>query len=282
MRHPLILLFLPLAVLFTACASVPSPEERRHFSDMLAQQQGWQAQTISTGDFNLVTYLPTTPGQSNRLTVYIEGDGFSWVTPSLPSTDPTPLTPVGLQLALAHPKEEPAAYLARPCQYMDAQSSHCTPGFWTNQRFAPEVISASSKALDALKSYFKAKELVLAGYSGGGAVAALLAATRQDVVQLMTIAGNLDHHAWTTYHNISPLTGSLNPADYRDRLQGIPQWHFAGEKDQVVPPQIVQEFVSGLLSEESAQVIIVPGYDHACCWVENWRKLLGSRNTQRQ
>jgi hypothetical protein len=44
-------------------------------------------------------------------------------------------------------------------------------------------------------------------------VASLVAARRHDVVRLVTVAGNLDHLAWTTLHGVSPLTGSLNPAD---------------------------------------------------------------------
>jgi hypothetical protein len=49
------------------------------------------------------------------LTVYIEGDGFAWLSRSQASYDPSPLNPVGLELALRHPLGE-SAYLARTCQ----------------------------------------------------------------------------------------------------------------------------------------------------------------------
>ncbi|GAB2181920.1 hypothetical protein DLREEDagrD3_21430 [Denitratisoma sp. agr-D3] len=48
-----------------------------------------------------------------------------------------------------------------------------------------------------------ARRLTLVGYSGGAA--ALLAARCSDVVRLVTIAGNLDHRAWTRYHHITTL-----------------------------------------------------------------------------
>jgi hypothetical protein len=66
------------------------------------------------------------------------------------------------------------------------------------------VISASNQAVDALKQRYGAQEIVLVGYSGGGAVAALVAARRTDVVRLVTVAGNLDHLAWTHLHSVPP------------------------------------------------------------------------------
>lgn len=266
---------LVLGTMLTACSSVPSPAERHSQADALARQHGWQAMTISTTAFDLVAYLPVVPREGDRLTVYIEGDGLAWVTPTQPSLDPTPRKSVGLQLALAHPYSEPVAYLARPCQYIDAQASRCAQRYWTGQRFAPEVIEASNSALDVLKLRFGTQHLALVGYSGGGAVAALLAARRRDVVLLITVAGNLDHQAWTRHHRIEPLTGSLNPADFREALQDVRQWHLTGSKDQIMPPSITNGFVSGFSSgKPPPRVVVVPGYDHRCCWAENWANLL--------
>lgn len=266
---------LVLGTVLTACGSVPSPMERRDQADALARQHGWQAMALSTGVFELVAYLPAVPRRGDRLTVYIEGDGLAWVTPSQPSLDPTPRQPLGLQLALAHPLPGPVAYLARPCQYIDAQASHCAQRYWTERRFAPEVVEASNRALDVLKSRLGAQSLTLVGYSGGGAVAALLAAHRHDVDRLITVAGNLDHQAWTRHHRIGPLTGSLNPADFRKALQEVQQWHFTGSKDQIMPPQIAHGFASGFSAGKSPpRVMVILGYDHQCCWAENWANLL--------
>lgn len=261
-----------LGLLLSACANLPTIDERRELADELARQQGWQSTIIQAAPFELVAYLPTQYSQDDHLTIYIEGDGFAWVSASQPSLDPTPRNPTGLRMALAHPNGN-AAYLARPCQYIDAVTRQCPQRYWTGQRFAPEVIEASSHALDAMKAHFQAQWLTLVGYSGGGAVAALLAARRHDVVRLVTVAGNLDHSAWTRHHGIMPLTGSLNPADERKGLASIPQIHFAGSKDRVVPLEITRQFVSGLPPATPAQVRVMAGYDHSCCWSENWADL---------
>lgn len=133
----------------------------------------------------------------------------------------------------------------------------------------------SNRALDALKLRFGAQHLALVGCSGGGAVAAaLLAARRRDVVLLITVAGNLDHQAWTQHHEIEPLVGSLNPADFRKVLQDVRQWYFTGSKDQIMSPQIAHGFASGFSSSKPSPRVMIPGYDYWCCWVENWANLL--------
>ena len=91
-----------------------------------------------------------------------------------------------------------------------------------------------SPSVTQLKYRFGAKSVALVGYSGGGAVVALVAAGRTDVVKLTTVAGNLDHAEWTKKHMISPLSGSLNPADYWRRLVDIPQVHYVGGRDEII------------------------------------------------
>ncbi len=76
-----------------------------------------------------------------------------------------------------------------------------------------------SKALNQLKKRFKAKSLTVVGYSGGGAIAALLAAERDDIDRLVTVADNLDYRAWTSKNRMKPLKGSLSPVEHMDKLQ---------------------------------------------------------------
>lgn len=192
------LLSILLCLFLAACTNIPSPAERHSLADALAGDHGWKSINLPSGAFELVAYLPANPGRAGTLTVYIEGDGFAWISGSQPSTDPTPCDPLALQLALAHP-EGASVYLARPCQYTAAEASGCASRYWTEMRFAPEVIAATNQAIDQLKQKFSADQLVLVGYSGGGAVAALVAARRSDVVRLITVAGNLDQRAWATY-----------------------------------------------------------------------------------
>jgi hypothetical protein len=268
------LVALGIALFLSACASPPTPAARRDIADSVATGRGWQRLVVPADAFELAVYVPTVQEPRAMLTVYIEGDGFAWVSPSQPSSDPTPNHPVGLELALAHPRGN-ATYLARPCQYVvDAAASGCGQRYWTQARFAPEVIDAENNALDALKVRFHAEQLTLVGYSGGGAVAALLAARRSDVTRLITVAGNLDHAGWTRHHHVEPLTSSLNPADMVNALKGIRQWHFVGGMDRIIPPALVESFAARFPDSHRPRVLVEPGYDHVCCWVQNWSRLM--------
>lgn len=262
-----------LLQLLGACGTVPSPQQRLTHANVLAASGGWESNRISAGRFELVAYTPVSIRQDDMLTVYIEGDGFAWLSASQPSLDPTPRDPLALRLALAHP-EGNVAYLARPCQFVDATRTRCPQRYWTDARFAREVIDASSEAIDEVMGRFGATRLILVGFSGGAAVAALLTVNRQDVERLVTVGGNLDHQAWTEFHRVHPLSGSLNPADHIEELESVPQWHFVGGEDDVMPPALVRAFVSRFSSPQIARTHVEPEFDHHCCWVEHWPRLL--------
>lgn len=262
-----------LAFLLSACAVVPTPAERRIHADELAVAHGWQAESLAAGQFELMTYVPRVILRRERLTIYIEGDGLAWLDSMTPSSDPTPRDPLALRLALVQ-TEGNAAYLARPCQYGNARQDGCSERYWTDARFAPEVVAASSLAVDRLKARFGAQQLTLVGYSGGAAIAALLAARRSDVSDLVTVAGNLDHRAWTTHHRVTPLSRSLNPADDIGQLGGVRQMHFVGLADRIVPSWLTLKFIERFSWTQQPVVKQMEGFDHVCCWAHIWPELL--------
>lgn len=266
------ILLLFLCASLGGCAAT-SPAERMQHAGTLARQHGWERLLLPSGAFTLVAYVPGEKMLMEHLTVYFEGDGRAWVNSSLPSSDPTPVDPVALELALRHP-DDGVAYLARPCQYVRASDPACRPAYWTSRRFSPEVVEASDIAVETLKKRFGARRLTLVGYSGGGAVAALVAARRDDVVRLVTVAGNLDHKAWTSEHRISPLAGSLNPADEWLRLKNIEQVHYVGGSDSNVGRHVAESYASRFPAAQRPEIAIVPGFDHHCCWVDKWEELL--------
>lgn len=264
----------PLAVslLLGACVSLPSAEDRRQTASALVQRPGWVALTLPLRPFNLNAFLERAPLPRDHLWIYIEGDGLAWMSAARPSGDPTPVNPVALRLALAQP-EGSAAYLARPCQYDETTQPSCLARYWTTARFAEEVIAASDAAVDELKARHGARELTLVGYSGGAAVAALVAARRQDVVRLVSVAGNLDHRAWTTHHRVTPLRDSLEPLAQRQALMSMEQWHLVGEKDRVVPAALIAGFAARQVRPERVHLLRLPDHDHGCCWAEDWPRL---------
>ena len=259
-----------VALLALAACTDLSPQIRWQHADQLAEQHGWQKLHIPTDTFILTAYVPPITEHVETLTVYIEGDGLAWLDRTQPSADPTPRNPIGLELALRHPQGA-AAYLARPCQYVEgADRLNCRKVFWTSARFAPEVIASSNQAVGELMHRVGATRLILVGYSGGGAVAALVAARRNDVVRLVTVAGNLDHRVWSKLHHISPLRGSLNAADAWRSLVRIPQLHYVGGRDKNVTRAVTDSYAKRFPSDQQPEIEVLPNFDHICCWVKQW------------
>jgi predicted esterase len=289
-----------LTLALAGCSSIPSALDRTQSAQRLAVDAGWVWETIDAGHFKLAyaarpakasakTDLATTSVPPAMLTVYIEGDGLAWVSARRPSLDPTPVNPLALRLALKD-SSGPVAYLGRPCQYVALQASAasngaalgigvgntaaaCTQRTWTTGRFSSEVIDSTNLALNHLIERITSEtriphRLHLVGYSGGGTVALLAAAGRSDVVRVTTIAGNLDHAAWTQRLRLSPLSHSLNPPDFAVQLRGIPQTHWVGGKDDVVPLWVAESYEAKIGLTGSIRV--KAGFDHVCCWVEEW------------
>jgi Serine hydrolase (FSH1) len=262
-------------ILLCACTSIPSHVERSLAADQIAVQHGWSKVALETDPFTLQAFMPKSIVQADVLRIYMEGDGLAWVQPTIPSANPTPKNPLALRLALLDKK--PAVYLARPCQYIaDNQSKNCTQKYWTSHRFSAEVIASTHQAIDQIKQKWSAQKLILIGYSGGGAVAALVAARRNDVLKLVTVAGNLDHAYWTSQRHLSPLSGSLNPADAWMDLQKIPQQHYVGGKDTIIDKSIVQVYAAKFKISDNLGVSILPSFSHHCCWESVWPSLAES------
>lgn len=207
-------------------------------------------------------------------TIYIEGDGVAWVSRRTPSLDPTPKNPVALHLA-AMDKADNVGWLARPCQYKGWNGEGpCPMKYWTDARTAPEVISAYHAALDNIRDMYDIEGFHLVGYSGGAAVAALLAAQRADVLSLRTVAGNLDYGTFTAIHNVSPLFQSLDPLSVAPQLAKLPQHHFIGGHDAVVPSAIYHSWAKASGPSECVKYTLIEANEHDTGWVEKWPELL--------
>jgi pimeloyl-ACP methyl ester carboxylesterase len=204
------------------------------------------------------------------LNIYIEGDGRAWLNKHTLSDDPTPSNPVALKLAVADQGGN-IAYIARPGQY---QRVSCDAKYWSASRFAPEVITSMDQAIDQLKAGSGAKAVALTGYSGGGAIAVLVAARRADVVALRTVAGNLNTTAWCAYHHVSQLDGSLNPLDAAFKTANIPQRHFIGNKDKIMPAIIAESFVKAEGDKDASRITRVKSASHNEGWEGQWKELL--------
>ena len=190
------------------------------------------------------------------------------------SNDPTPFHPMVLELALLDPGVN-VAYLARPCQYMlSSDEGDCDSRYWSDRRFSKEVIDSMNEGVDSIVNKSGASELHLIGYSGGAAIATLLAAQRNDIKSLRTIAGNLDPKGVNEHHQVSSLVDSLGPLDVAARLRQLPQRHFVGSRDTVVPEFIVDRFMAAQGPGRCSKKMVVQGVSHSKGWQEQWRQLL--------
>lgn len=254
--------------LLAACALLQHPAERIRTT---AAAAGFFPVELS--DKRLRAFLRNTGrdgGQDSRLTIYLESDGAPWRMPDEPPADPTPHKPMVLNMAIAD-RSGAVAYLGRPCQHLEPEVlAGCNPALWMRGRFSEDAVAAMDLAVSRLKQNAGAAAVNLVGYSGGGAMAALLAARRNDVSCLVTLAAPLDTVAWTRALKVSPLDYSLNPADFAKKLSAVKQTHFRGAKDTVVPSSTAQGYLSQI---PNALVIDKQGYDHQCCWADDWSEL---------
>lgn len=261
---------LGLAIQLAGCAD--SLGTRLETARDIARPAGLSLSWVKGGDFTLATFTRLTdPNQP--VTVYIEGDGLAWITRTQVSSDPTPRTPTGLKLAALDPGPN-VVYLARPCQYKGVGTNlHCKPPIWSDARFSESVIAATSKVIDETAAKER-KPLHLVGYSGGAAVALLVAARRTDIVSIRTVAGNVDNRAVIALHRVSPMPASLDPADVASSLAGIPQIHYVGEEDGIVPPAIAESYARKAGPRRCIAIHMVPGLTHATGWTEVWPRVV--------
>lgn len=272
--NKLLLLFIFLFFLHNCTAL---PEKSRYSSDTIkviksAEGKGFISKTYQTTIFRVAVWEKLSP-YPKTIHVYIEGDGNSWKSKHVLSKDPTPRHPLGFKLALRDPHSE-VMYIARPCQYQMAQlDPHCEPRFWSQARYGKEVFLSLHALLDHIKQDRLHLRFLLIGFSGGGNIAAILSAERQDVVGFITVAGNLDHERLSQYHQTTPLRGSLNAKHYLDRLKNIPQKHLIGENDRIVPPWVARDFVTALNSP-CATYHLFETFSHQRGWDTAWPALI--------
>jgi hypothetical protein len=267
-------LALIVAAALSGCQAAPSA--RLGTAQSIAQSASMAEHDIAAPPFLLRSYERI--GDASRpARVYIEGDGLAWLSKRRASPDPTPINPVALSLARAD-KGVNVVYLARPCQYNRSHTGGaCPPKYWQEARFAPEVIAAMNHALDDIKRRHGLRRIELVGFSGGAAIALLMTAERRDVVSVRTVAGNLDTDTFSRLHDVSPMSASLNPASVARHIGVIPQRHFVGGKDDVVPVGIFNAYRSAAGKQARVSLALVGEASHETGWVERWPGLLDQR-----
>lgn len=239
---------------------------------------------LQAGEF-VLTLFERIHKRGGSAHVYIEGDDVET------GSNPTPKNPIGLHMA-TRDKSSNVIYIARPCQYSKTynkfketpmEDKTCDVKYSKTHRFAPEVIASYNAALDELKKRWGIRSFDLYGHSGGGAIAALLAADRDDITSLTTVAGNLDHKAYSnslirrktnSKYVFEPLEGSLNPVDVAYKTKDIPQYHYIGGSDDVMPPAALYSYLSAIGPTNCVYYDIIQENNYTDGWVDKWPELL--------
>lgn len=259
--------------LFGFCGCVTNSGARGERAQALADAHGFTKHQISTQNFELIAYEKKFGRQGELLTFYIEGDGYAWIAPSRPSGDPTPREPMALSLAAQDPAAN-VVYLARPCQYAMDLNPQCNRSHWTDARFSKSVVESMSDAVTYFTKKYNPLKIRLVGYSGGAAVALLIAERRADITSLVSVAGNLDPTAVNRHHRVSPLTQSMDPLENIEKIRALPQIHFSGMKDEVIPSWITRNYVEKIGNSSCAEIKVIPGLTHQSGWIEKWPELV--------
>lgn len=244
------------------CAGCATPSQR--FAERAAEA-GLAVETLAGQGFDHL--LVRKPGRGpGPLHVYIEGDGRPWLTDTLPADDPTPRRALAFELMLRDPA--PAVYLGRPC-YFGLDHARCETRHWTDARYGDAIVDSMAAALRSIQAGRADRRLRLIGYSGGGVIATLLARRVAEVVDVVTVAANLDVGAWARLHRYTPLSASRDPRSLPPA--SIREIHLVGGNDANVPPALVRGYAGG---RPNVALLEQPGFDHSCCWVDAWPTLL--------
>jgi hypothetical protein len=262
-RIPGALFALLLAALCVSACSSP----QAHI-DRLAHQGLLTREIVTGAPFRHVIYRPQSPRDGAELHVYLEGDGTPYIARTIVATDPTSRASLALELMLEDPG--PTLYLGRPCYLGLAQDPPCDASYWTLKRFSPEVVESLATVLRLEIERSSPRRVTLIGHSGGAALAILIADRVPAVERVITVAGNLDVAGWTRLHGYYPLSGSLDPLTSGPLRSDLTLLHLAGSADRNVPVALIR----GAATQLGGRVIVIPRFDHRCCWVRLWPDLV--------
>ncbi len=253
---------------FSSCTSTIINRVKR--ADDFALVNSFEKKLVKAGDFIITTYQRISDKHNSPYVFYIEGDGSITIGRHIISDNPTPANIMLLKLASLDTRPN-VVYIARPCQYTPIEfNPKCSQAYWTDKRLSEEVVESVNIVINTIND---GKPISLVGFSGGGGIAILVAATNKNVKNIITIAGNLDINSFSRYHKVYALKESLNPIDYAMKISNIPQLHISGSDDQIVPSNIANAYLE-ISGSNCVEQKIYPNITHNEGWDKIWQDVL--------
>jgi pimeloyl-ACP methyl ester carboxylesterase len=111
---------------------------------------------------------------------------------------------------------------------------------------------------------------ILIGFSGGGALALLIASVLPNVVGIVTLGGNIDIDSWVAHHQYRSLSTSINPVDVAPAVSARWMLFLVGANDTEVPASYAEEAARKF----GTTVRILPDVSHASGWESHWPLIL--------
>ena len=136
-------------ILITSCSSL---EQRSKLAFTIANKAGFSSILYQDSGYSIQSFAKRSSANSPIISIYIEGDGRSWIDRNTISSNPTPTTPLALELA-ALDQSPKVIYLARPCQYVS--DPKCSAKVWTSHQFSQAVVMSYMQVLDQIKKISK-------------------------------------------------------------------------------------------------------------------------------
>lgn len=252
-------------ILITSCSSL---EQRSKLAFTIANKAGFSSVLYQDSGYSIQSFAKKTNANSSVISIYIEGDGRSWIDRNTISSNPTPTTPLALELA-ALDQSPKVIYLARPCQYVS--DPKCSAKVWTSHQFSQAVVMSYMQVLDQIKKQHNNKAFHIIAYSGGATIALMLGAQRNDIQSIRTIAGNLDHAQLSAITKTTPLVHSVAPQAFIAKTQHIPQLHYYGGQDKVIPEKIYLDYNKNFTKQNCITVQKIAALDHHVGWDIFWQ-----------
>jgi len=178
------------------------------------------------------------------------------------------------QRATAQLENVVVAALLRP-GYCDEERdcSAGVRGLTTGDNYTPEVIDAVANVIGQLKTKYHASSVLVAGHSGGAAIAADLIGRAPSVAQgALLISCPCDLRAWREhmFHRqasnpiwLQPVR-SLSPIDLASNVSVHTRvLLLVGSEDPIAPPDLTERYAAALEKDGiSATVTVAPGLEH--------------------
>ena len=199
--------------------------------------------------------------------IYIEGDGLSWIDRFTPSSDPTPINPIGFKLASLSDSSVDVVYLARPCQYVKTEA--CNREIWTKLQYSEQILNTYENILKELS--YKYSDIHLVGYSGGAVIAMYLGSLKDNNIKsIRTIAGNIDPNEFTRLLNLTPFKTTVDLSNLNQNIKAVSQTHYYGIYDKVIPEELYKNYKKKILDNSCVKISAIKA-SHNEGWEEFWK-----------